>query len=125
MKYIISPVLTEKSAAQIDAGLYVFTVTKEANKVSIAKEINELYKTEPISVRIVNLPAKAVVFKRKKGMRSVRRKAYVQLPPKATIPGFETLKENKEAAEKAAEKEAKDAAKEAKTAEKEALKETK
>lgn len=99
MKSIIGPLLTEKSATQMDAGLYVFSVTKAANKQTIAAELKAVYNAEPLSVRIVNLPGKAVTFKRKKGNRSVRRKAYIQLPQKVTLPGFEVLKENKKEAE--------------------------
>lgn len=107
MKSIISPLLTEKSAADISKGLYVFYVTKESNKTTIAQELKSLYDVTPTSVRIVNLPAKNVTFKRVKGVQGVRRKAYVQLPPKAIIPGFEVLKENKDKADKEAKKESK------------------
>lgn len=107
MKSIISPLLTEKSAADISKGLYVFYVTKESNKTTIAQELKVLYDVTPTSVRIVNLPAKNVTFKRVKGVQGVRRKAYVQLPAKTTIPGFEVLKENKDKTEKEAKKESK------------------
>jgi ribosomal protein L23 len=88
------PILTEKSAVGMNSGLYVFAVTDNANKVTIAKELKDLYNVEAISVRIVNLPAKEVSFKRVKGTRSIRRKAYVQLKEKQQIPGFEALKED-------------------------------
>jgi len=99
-KSIIAPLLTEKSAADIDKGLYVFLVTSEANKVTVKSELKATYGVESTSVRIVNLPAKTVTFRRHKGTQSARRKAYVQLPPKTQIPGFEVLKENKKAEEK-------------------------
>ena len=104
MNTIISPLITEKSTQQIDSGLYVFVVSPKANKNSLAQEIESLYKIKPISIRIVNLPAKRVTFKRIKGIRNERRKAYIQLPPKTSLPGFETLKQGKEAEEKAANK---------------------
>lgn len=102
MKSLIAPILTEKSASAMDRGLYVFAITAAANKKTVEAEIKAVYKVEPSQVRIVNLPAKAVSFKRRKGLRSVRRKAYVQLPPKTVLTGFESLKENKKEAEKAA-----------------------
>ncbi len=114
MKSIISPLLTEKSAADIDKGLYAFYITKSANKSTVAAELKELHDVVIKSVRIVNLPFKNVTFKRVRGKQSVRRKAYVQLDGKKAIPGFEVLKENKEAAEKEMAKEAKEAAKETK-----------
>lgn len=108
MKSIISPLLTEKSAADVSKGLYVFYVTKEANKTTIAQELTALYDVKPLSVRIVNLPSKNVTFRRVKGVQGVRRKAYVQLDAKVTIPGFEILKESKEKAEAKAKKDAKE-----------------
>ncbi len=100
---IIRPLLTEKSAHNIDKGLYVFTLDARANKKTVAAELKAVYDVTPLSVRIVNLPAKQVNFKRRQGMQSVRRKAYVQLPPKTTIPGFEVLKEKEVKADKKAE----------------------
>ena len=40
--------------------------------------------------------AKKVTFKRRPGIRSARRRAYVQLAPKQQIPGFELPKKSKE-----------------------------
>ncbi len=102
MKTIISPILTEKSVLNIDKGLYVFAVTIDATKTSIADALKKLYEVDAVSVRIVNLPAKKVNFKRKPGVRSVRRKAYVQLAAKQLIPGFELPKKKgeKDATEK-------------------------
>lgn len=97
---IIRPLLTEKSADKIDQGLYVFTLDARANKKTVIAEIKATYDVTPTSVRIVNLPAKQVNFKRRKGTQSVRRKAYVQLPPKSVIPGFEVLKEKEVKADK-------------------------
>ncbi len=93
MHRIIQPYLTEKSAATIDKGLYVFLIEKNANKTTVAKELKSLYDVTALSVRIVNLPAKKVNFKRRPGVRPMIRKAYVQLPPKQKIPGFESLTE--------------------------------
>lgn len=96
MNSIIQPYLTEKSAATLDKGLYVFLVEKNANKTTISKQLHQLYEVTPISVRIVNLPAKKVNFKRRAGTRAIVRKAYVQLPPKQKILGFESLTEKDE-----------------------------
>ena len=96
MNRIIQPYLTEKSAAGIDKGLYVFLIEKNANNMTITKELRQLYDVTAVSVRIVNLPAKKVNFKRRKGIRTQIRKAYVQLMPKQKIPGFESLTEKKE-----------------------------
>lgn len=97
---IISPVMTEKSVLSLSDGLYVFNVARNATKNSIADELRKLYGVEVVSVRIVNLPAKKVNFKRREGVRSKRRKAYVQLAPKQHIPGIELPKEEKETKKK-------------------------
>ena len=55
---IISPRITEKSVKLMDKGVYTFNVRKDANKTEIAKAIKEIYKVEPVKVRIVNYPAK-------------------------------------------------------------------
>ncbi len=99
MNTIISPILTEKSVLNLDKGLYVLSVAPAATKTSIADTLKKLYDVDAINVRIVNLPAKKVNFKRKPGVRSVRRKAYVQLAAKQQIPGFE-LPKQKETKEK-------------------------
>ena len=91
MSQLLQPYLTEKSALAVDRGLYVFLIGDRANKTTVTKELKALYEVTPLSVRVVNLPAKKVNFKRRPGARSIRRKAYVQLPPKQRIPGFESL----------------------------------
>lgn len=96
MSIILSPVMTEKSVLGMDSGLYVFNVAREASKSSITDELKKLYDVDVISVRIVNLPAKKVSFKRRAGVRTARRHAYIQLAPKQLIPGFELPKQKEE-----------------------------
>lgn len=103
MRGIISPVMTEKSVKSLDTGLYVFTIESRATKNSIADSLKKLYNVDVTSVRIVNLPAKKVKFKRIPGVRSARRRAYVQLAAKQQIPGFE-LPKKKDAKEDKKEK---------------------
>ncbi len=102
---IVRPYLSEKSAFAINQGRYVFLITNEANKTTVAQDLRRLYEVTPTSVRIVNLPAKSVNFKRRPGKRAMIRKAYVQLPPKQKIPGFESLTEKEDKEAKAAKKE--------------------
>ena len=101
MKSIIKPLLSEKTAQVMDSGVYVFYVTKDANKTTVAQELKALYNVDAVSVRIANLPAKKVNFKRHIGTRSLRHKAYVQLKAKQVIPGFEVLKEAEKKAKQA------------------------
>ncbi len=96
---LIAPYLSEKSAQHMSAGLYVFTVSRDATKTTVRQELKKTYNVDAIGVRIVNLPAQKVRFKNRAGIRNARRKAYIQLKPKQVITGFESLleKDKKEA----------------------------
>ena len=80
MSTILRPRITEKSGIMHESqNVYTFEVTKESTKHSIEKEIKALYKVTPTKVRIVNLPAKAVIVRGKKGTQSAVKKAMVYL----------------------------------------------
>ncbi|MEK7171110.1 MAG: 50S ribosomal protein L23 [Patescibacteria group bacterium] len=96
MNVISRPILTEKAALGLDKGLYVMIVERSATKNSIASELKTQYNLDAVSVRIVNLPAKRVKFKRIPGVQSARRKAYVQLKSGQKLPGFELPKQKEE-----------------------------
>ncbi len=59
--------------------VYTFEVIKEATKHTIEKEIKALYKVTPVKVRMINLPAKEVVVRGRKGTQSAVKKALVYL----------------------------------------------
>ncbi len=96
MNLISSPILTEKAALGMDRGLYVMTIDRSATKNSITTEMKKQFDLDVVSVRIVNLPAKRVKFKRLPGVQTARRKAYVQLKKGQKLPGFELPKQNKQ-----------------------------
>lgn len=96
MNVISGPILTEKAALGLDKGLYVMMVERSATKNSIASELKTQFDLDAVSVRIVNLPAKRVKFKRIAGVQPVRRKAYIQLKAGQKLPGFELPKNNKQ-----------------------------
>lgn len=100
MSIITSPILTEKAALGMDRGLYVMIVDKRATKNSIATEIKRQFDLDVVSVRIVNLPAKRVKFKRLPGIQTARRKAYVQLKKGQKLHGFELPKQKDDKAVK-------------------------
>ncbi|MCR4277470.1 MAG: 50S ribosomal protein L23 [Candidatus Berkelbacteria bacterium] len=100
MSLIISPILTEKAALGMDRGLYVMTVDRGATKNSITTEMKKLFDLDVLSVRIVNLPAKRVKFKRLPGVQTARRKAYVQLRQGQKLPGFELPKQKEDKSSK-------------------------
>lgn len=102
MNLIYAPLLTEKVAQSLDSGQYVLTIADTATKQSIRQELKRSFDLEAISIRIVNLPAKKVKFKRIPGIQAGRRKAYVQLKKGQKLPGFELPKQKEEKAQKAA-----------------------
>jgi len=95
------PYITEKSTARISLGTYVFLIDQNDNKKTVEDQLHRYFNVQPTSVRIVNIAAKKVRFKSKPGVRRAIRKAYIQLPLKQKIAGFESLTESKKAAEKA------------------------
>jgi large subunit ribosomal protein L23 len=78
---IIRPRVTEKSGILSQTGRYTFEVTTSANKQSIAKAVNALYKVKPVKVTVINTPAKNVFVKGRRGTVAGIRKAIVTLKP--------------------------------------------
>ncbi len=77
---IIRPRVTEKSGLLSESqNIYTFEVAKNATKYSVGQAIKALYKFTPISVHIVNLPAKKILVRGKPGMKSGVKKALVYL----------------------------------------------
>ncbi len=77
---ILRPRITEKSGMMSESlNLYTFEVTKDSTKPSIEKAIKSLYKVTPLKVRIVNLPAKKVFVRGKRGVQSSVKKALIYL----------------------------------------------
>ena len=80
MNTILRPRITEKAGISNDASnVYTFEVTQNSTKHSVAHEIKTLYKVTPLKVNIVNLPARKVVVRGKKGEQSAVKKALVYL----------------------------------------------
>ncbi len=77
---ILRPRVTEKSGIMNESlNVYTFEVAKNATKQTVAKAIKALYKVTPEKVRVVNLPARNVVVRGKKGTQSAIKKALVYL----------------------------------------------
>ena len=74
------PRITEKAAIGADKnGVYVFEVTSDATKKSIADSVKGSYKVTPVKVRTANIPEKKVFVRGKRGVKTGGRKAYVYL----------------------------------------------
>lgn len=83
---IIRPRITEKASSMTEShNAFTFEVTKGATKPLIASAIKTMYKVEPVKVRIVNLPAKQVFVRGKRGTESAVKKAIVYLKKGETI----------------------------------------
>lgn len=89
------PIITEKAANLAKQNQYVFEVSKEATKDQIKKEIEERFKVEVLSVRVLKIPAKkrrlGRIFGKKKGIK----KAIVKIKPGQKIEIFPEYEEKK------------------------------
>ena len=56
---VIRPIITEQSMEDMDIKKYVFEVAKDANKVEIAKAIEEIFDVTVIKVTTINVRGKA------------------------------------------------------------------
>lgn len=80
MNTLLRPRITEKTGVMSETqNVYTFEVLKDSTKEAIAREVKTLYKVNPIKVRIVNLPAKKVFVRGKKGTHSAVKKAMIYL----------------------------------------------
>jgi large subunit ribosomal protein L23 len=69
---IIAPVITEKSMAERQRGVYTFKVVKDADKAEIKKAIEEAFKVSVVSVNTLNTKSK----RRRVGKYAGRTKTY-------------------------------------------------
>lgn len=85
--HLIRPWFSEKALIGTEKGVYAFEVPKTTTKRDVARAVALIYKVAPQKVRIVNLPAKKVPLRgrRGSGTRPARRKAYVFLKKGETL----------------------------------------
>ena len=78
---IRAPWFSEKAILGTEQGVYVFAIPASATKADVAGAVKELYKVEPVKVRVANLPGRRVSKRSRAGkaVRARRRKAYVYL----------------------------------------------
>jgi len=87
---IKKPIISEKSFALASEGVYVFAVSKSANKKVVAEQIHKLFKVDVTDVRMINIPGKVKRTGRKTGRRSDIKKALVRVKKGQKISIFET-----------------------------------
>ena len=89
---IIAPVITEKSMSGIADKKYTFKVAKDANKVEIAKAVEELFKVEVAKVNTISVRGQEKRMGRYSGYTASWKKAIVTLKDKSkTIEFFDGL----------------------------------
>ena len=76
---IVRPVVTEKGMSGIATKKYTFEVAKSANKIEIAKAVEELFKVKVAKVNTVNVRGKLRRQGRYQGYTRSWKKAYVTL----------------------------------------------
>ncbi len=87
---VLRPIITEKSSfAKEASNQYVFEVARDANKIEIARAVEQLFKVKVLSVRVMNKEGKKRRLGRFSGKRPDWRKAIVKIGPKDKISFFE------------------------------------
>ncbi|HWH16225.1 MAG TPA: 50S ribosomal protein L23 [Candidatus Paceibacterota bacterium] len=81
------PWFSEKALIGTENGVYVFEVPASATKIDVANAVEAAFKVVPVKVRMVNLPAKTVSLRTRRGVgtRARRHKAYVYLKKGDTL----------------------------------------
>jgi large subunit ribosomal protein L23 len=80
LSLIKKPRITEKAGIKSESqNVYTFEVVKGATKKTIGEAIKLIYKVTPIKINIVNLPAKNVTARGKRGVKQAVKKALVFL----------------------------------------------
>ena len=87
------PIITEQSMEQTEMKRYTFEVAKTANKIEIAKAVEEIFGVKVASVNTLNVPAKAKrMGAGRPGTTRAWKKAYVTLTADSkTIEFFEGM----------------------------------
>ena len=76
---IVSPNITEKATALSEFNKVVFKVNKGANKNSIKKSIEKIFKVNVIKINTINLKGKTKIVRGKKSSSPGCKKAIVTL----------------------------------------------
>ena len=89
------PIVTEKMTAMQDKGVYAFEVGNDANKISIARAVEQKFNVTVLSVRTINHKGKAKSQMTRRGRFAGRtsrwKKAYVRLKEGDKIEFFQNV----------------------------------
>ncbi len=79
---ILRPIVTEQSMSEIDRKKYVFEVAKSANKIEIARAVEEIFGVKVAKVNTLNMQGKMKrLGAQPAGRRKSWKKAMVTLTP--------------------------------------------
>ena len=88
---ILKPVITEDSMERLQSGKYTFKVAKDANKVEIAKAVEEIFDVKVAKVNTMSVMGKEKRMGRNTGFRPDWKKAIVTLEGEKTIEFFDGM----------------------------------
>ncbi|WP_028511126.1 50S ribosomal protein L23 [Ruminococcus sp. NK3A76] len=88
---ILKPIITEDSMERLPDGKYTFQVAKDANKIEIAKAIEELFDVKVAKVNTISVKGKQKRMGRYVGFRPDWKKAIVTLEGEKTIEFFDGM----------------------------------
>ena len=88
-RFLVKPLVTEKATNLVALNKYVFVVSKDANKIEVAKAIEAIYGVKPLKVNISNVKGKKVARGKIRGQRKDWSKAIVTLAAGQTIKIYE------------------------------------
>lgn len=88
---IIKPIITEDSMDRLADNKYTFKVAKDANKIEIAKAIEEIFDVKVAKVNTVSVKGKQKRMGRYVGYRPDWKKAIVTLEGEKTIEFFDGM----------------------------------
>jgi large subunit ribosomal protein L23 len=89
---IVKPVVSEKSYALSEKGVYIFIVAPQANKVEIRRSVEKVFNVKVTNVNTLNRPGKRKRNRKQMtfGKRPDTKRALVTLAAGQSIPLFET-----------------------------------
>ena len=89
---IVKPIVSEKSYALSERGVYIFIVPPEANKVEIRRSVEKVFNVRVTKVNTLNRPGKRKRNRKQMtfGKRPDTKRAVVTLAAGQSIPLFET-----------------------------------
>ncbi|MBR1752739.1 MAG: 50S ribosomal protein L23 [Ruminococcus sp.] len=88
---ILKPIITEDSMERLPEGKYTFEVAKDANKIEIAKAVEELFDVKVAKVNTISVKGKQKRMGRSVGFRPDWKKAIVTLEGEKTIEFFDGM----------------------------------